>query len=188
MKSIGRMKMKTEQSVYTFVWNDDFILLEEGEKPSLNDIVLYIDEESQYMRLIYPSSTNNIIRTKLQSKLMFIQKRGLLIESLNQRVGKNYEFHIDSESLSTPISQNGISENSLSPSASSQESEINKQIESTIKIIKQIWIHKRTHDGTDLINQEEYGQPEKYVQFRASDFEKLDIKIRSLPDSIMSTN
>ena len=42
--------------------------------------------------------------------------------------------------------------------------------------------------GTDLMNQEEYGQPEKYVQFRASDFEKLDIKIRSLPDSIISTN
>ena len=76
----------------------------------------------------------------------------------------------------------------LIPNASNQETEINQQVESTIKIIKQIWIHKRTYEGTDLMNQEEYGQPEKCVQFRASDFEKLDVKIRSLPDSIMSTN
>jgi len=180
--------MVIKPNVYTFVWNDDFVLLDKKEKPLPVDIILYIDEESQYMRLTYSSSTKNIIRTKLQSKLMFIQKRGLWIESLNQRVGKGYEFHIDSESLAIPNSQNGVSESLLSVDASNQETEINQQVESTIKIIKQIWIHKRTYEGTDLMNQEEYGQPEKCVQFRASDFEKLDVKIRSLPDSIMSTN
>lgn len=180
--------MVIKPTVYTFVWNDEFILLDEKEKPSSVDIVLYIDEESQYMRLTYPSSTTNIIRTKLQSKLMFIQKRGLWIETLNQRVGEGYEFHVDAESPAMANSQTGVSESSLSAGVSQQETEINQQVESTIKIIKQIWIHKRTYEGTDLMNQEEYGQPEKCVQFRASDFEKLDIKIRSLPDSIMSTN
>lgn len=179
--------MLIKPTVYTFVWNDEFVLLDKKEKPSPSDIVLYIDEESQYMHLTYPSSTKKIVRTKLQSKLMFIQKRGLWIERLNQRVGKDYEFHIDSESPTIPNSQNGVFESSLSADVSNHEAEINQQVESAIKIIKQIWVHKRTYEGTDLVNREEYGQPEKCVQFRASDFEKLDIKIRSLPDSIMST-
>lgn len=179
--------MVNESTVHTFVWKDEFVLLDKKEKLSPTDIILYIDEESQYMRLTYPSSTKNIIRTKLQSKLLFIQKRGLLIEGLNQRVGKDYEFHIDSESLTIPNSQNGVFESSLSTDASNQEIEKIQQVESAIKIIKQIWIYKRTYEGTDSMNQEKYGQPEKFVQFRASDFEKLDIKIRNLPDSLMST-
>ena len=180
--------MVINPTVYTFVWNDEFVLLDKEEKPSSADIILYIDEESRYMRLTYPSSTKNIVRTKLQSKLMFIQKRGLWIESRNQRVGQGFDFHIDSENPTIANSQHGVSESSLSADGSKKETKISQKVETTIKIIKQIWIHKRTYEGTDLMNQEEYGEPEKYVQFRASDFEKLDIKIRSLPDSLMSTN
>ncbi|MFW9902741.1 MAG: hypothetical protein ACFFFH_00295 [Candidatus Thorarchaeota archaeon] len=173
--------MVSKPTVYIFVWKDEFVLLDEKEKPTPNDIVLYIDEESRYMRLTYPSSTKNIIRTKLHSKLLFIQKRGIWLERLNQRIGKDYEFHIDSGS-----SQNEELPSPLATDASNQETQINQQIKTAIKIIKQIWIHRRTFEGTDSMNQEQYGQPEKYVQFRASDFEKLDIQIRNLPDSIAS--
>jgi hypothetical protein len=175
--------MESKPTIYTFIWNDEFVLLDDKEKPTPDDIILYIDEESQYMRLTYPSTTKNIIRTKLQSKLLFIQKRGLWLDRSNQRIGKDYEFHIDSES-----SQNDNLTSLQATDVFNQETKINQQIESAIKIIKQIWIHKRTFVGTDSMNREEYGQPEKYVQFRASDFEKLDIQIRNLPDSIMSSN
>ncbi len=178
--------MVIKSQIYTFIWNDDFILVDNEEKPSSEDIILYIDDESQYMRLTYPSSTSLILRTKLQSKLAFIQKRGLWIERLNQRVGKGYEFHVDLESSSSTLHDQTSAGSTPSSDDNDQENNMISSIESGIRIVKQIWMHKRTHEGTDLMNQEKYGQPEKYVQFRASDFEQLDIKIRSLPDSIVS--
>lgn len=172
--------MKKDMQIYTLIW-DDMFKLESNDNHSQNEIFLYIDEESEYMRLTYPSSTDLITRKKLEGQLRQIQKRGFLIIDKNLRVGQNFEYYMD-EDREIQSSNKKIQEIPLT-----KDNNINDTItklEKQLIEIKKIWIYKRTSEGTDSMNSVEVGQPEHYITFLASDYQKLNIMINNLPEKI----
>ncbi len=172
--------MGKNAQIYTLIWDDGF-LLKSDEKPVQNKIFLFIDEESKYMRLTFPSSTDLITQRNLERQLRQIQKRGFFIDKLKLRIGQEFEYQMeeDREALSsTPR---------IKSQEKSQESTGNEEIIKIgrlIREIKQIWIHKRKGEGSDMTDSLEDGQPSYFVSYLVSDFQRLNILISSLPDKI----
>lgn len=166
--------MDKKSKIYTLFWDDNFVLMNK-EKTSDNDIFLYIDEESKYMKLTFPSNIDLITRRNLERQLRQIQKRGFLIEELNKRIGKEFEYHIDEE---IEDSQKVEIKEKISKSTDIEK------LEQLILEIKQIWIHKRKGEGVDMTDSLENGQPSHFVTFLTSNYQRLNILISSLPNSI----
>ncbi|MHA1946070.1 MAG: hypothetical protein ACXAC6_03300 [Candidatus Hodarchaeales archaeon] len=176
--------MEKRVEIYTLIWEDGFYL-KNDEKPSKNKIFLYIDEESKYMRLTYPSSIDLITRRTLERQLRQIQKRGFLIENDNLRIGQDFEYQVEEDREDIPSTRQN---KTLEKSQETAGNEDILKIEELIREIKQIWIHKRTGEGSDMADSIENGQPSYFVSFLASNYQKLNILINSLPNKISLRN
>ena len=172
--------MEKKAQVYTLIWDNGFVL-KSDDKPSQNKIFLFMDEESKYMRLTYPSSIDFITRRTLERQLRQIQKRGFLLENENLRIGQGYEYQMEEDREDSPSTLKDVS---LEKSLDSTEDADFTKIENMIRDIKLIWIHKRTGEGSDMADSLENGQPSYFVSFLASNYQKLNILINSLPDNI----
>ncbi len=172
--------MEKKTQVYTLIWDNGFVL-KNDEKQSQNKIFLFMDEESKYMRLTYPSSIDLITRRTLERQLRQIQKRGFFLEKENLRIGQGYEYQMEED---RDVSPSSLKEHSLEKSPDSTEAEDFPKIVPLIREIKQIWIHKRTGEGSDMADSLENGQPSYFVSFLASNYQKLNILINSLPDNL----
>ena len=174
--------MNNNPQVYTLIWENEFVL-KNDEKSSQNNIFLFIDGESKYMRLTYPSSIDLITRRNLERQVRQIQKRGFFIDKLHLRIGQNFEYHMEEDREVTLSTLKDIPPIKIPELA---ETEDIKKLEQLIQEIKQIWIHKRKGEGADMTESLENGQPSYFVSFLASDYQKLNILISSLPNMISS--
>jgi hypothetical protein len=173
-------RLKIEPQVYTLIWDDGFLLKGEN-KSSQSNILLFIDEESKYMRLTYPSTTDLITRRNLERQVRQIQKRGFFLENKNSRIGRDFDYQMEEERetiSSTPkVDQvekiQGIAESIDIP-----------RLEQLMRDIKQIWVHQRIGEGSDMTDSLENGQPSYFVSFLTSNYQKLNILISSLPDRL----
>ncbi|MCK4848410.1 MAG: hypothetical protein KAT16_05260 [Candidatus Heimdallarchaeota archaeon] len=172
--------MGKNEQIYTLVWDDGF-LLKNDEKPIQNKIFLYIDKESKYMRLTYPSSIDFLTRRNLERQLRQIQKRGFFIEKLKIRIGQDFEYQMEEDREASPSTPQ------IKSQEKSQESTENEnliKLGQLISEIKRIWIHKRKGEGSDMTDSLKDGQPSYFVSYLDSDFQRLNILISSLPDKI----